>query len=310
MFNPSKQFEQAVLEFTKTLDPTAKVFFNHKVLDRDTGTSRQVDVWIEAKFGGHLPISILVSCKKHKRKLDITHIDTFAAEVRATRASTGVIYSSSGFTNPALQKALSNGLSCCRLFQKEPSEIPKSLVFWHYVCYSRLRLAIPDSEIKSLMDRKIIDWGTLLMIRTCEGNLLVDEIFREFSKGEDWAKQHSNQDCVVPQDWKGEYIVSPLEEPTFKFRLWLIGYWEIYRARLEYYTLNGSYCYTNKSYVGSVATPTVDMWGTHPGPGWEPIKREEIFSSPIQGAFIFSHGNIREPLLEYCKDRPISSPPE
>jgi len=36
------QFEEAVYSFVKKLDPTSKVLFDHKVLDKDTNSERQV----------------------------------------------------------------------------------------------------------------------------------------------------------------------------------------------------------------------------------------------------------------------------
>jgi hypothetical protein len=65
-------FEKAVHVFANTLDSKAEVLFDHKVPDRDTGTPRQCDVWINAKFGGHWPLSILVSCKDQKKKLNVS----------------------------------------------------------------------------------------------------------------------------------------------------------------------------------------------------------------------------------------------
>lgn len=307
MSNEGRKFERDVWNFVKALDPSAKVLFNHKILDKDTGTPRQVDAWISSKYGGHIPISILVSCKNRKRKLDITHIESFASEVRSTRASTGVIYSSSGFTKPAIEKATAYGLSCCRLFRNKPGELPKSLVFWQYVCYPRVKVAIPNTEIKKLIERNIESWSDLLTIRTTESNSLIDEIVQELSKREEWCirQNRNNKDCVVPQAWWAEYTVSLEEDPLFKFKLRLIGRWEIYRAKLEYYIIDGSYCYSNKSFVGSIATPTLDTQSSHPGPGWELIERDKIFSSPIQGAFIFVHGNIKKQILEDSKHKPL-----
>jgi hypothetical protein len=93
MIKPGREFEEAVYTFAKALDPTAEILFDHSVLDRDTGKPRQCDVWINAKFGGHWPISILVSCKDHNRKLHVGDIGAFCDEVRSTGASTGVISS-------------------------------------------------------------------------------------------------------------------------------------------------------------------------------------------------------------------------
>ena len=58
---PGRKYEEAVYAFAKTLDPSAEVLFDHKMPDRDTGELRQCDVWINAKFAGHWPLSILIS---------------------------------------------------------------------------------------------------------------------------------------------------------------------------------------------------------------------------------------------------------
>jgi len=129
-----KQFEKAVYAFVKALSPNSQVFFDHKVPDRDTGTFRQVDAWIETNYGGHIPLTILISCKDYIRKLDISHIGTFINEIHSTSASTGVIYSSSGFSENALKKAETNGVNCCQLFTGKIAPLPPKLIFHSYVC--------------------------------------------------------------------------------------------------------------------------------------------------------------------------------
>src|SRR2546430_2453487 len=93
-----RDFEEAVFSLVKALDPTADVKFDHKVIDRDTGTPRQVDVWVNGKYGGHFPFSLLISCKDYNRKVTVQQMGTFCDELRSTSASFGVIYSHAGFT--------------------------------------------------------------------------------------------------------------------------------------------------------------------------------------------------------------------
>ena len=62
MSKPGRDFEEAVYAFANTLK--AEVLFDHQIPDRDTGELRQCDVWINAKFGEHWPLSILVSCTR------------------------------------------------------------------------------------------------------------------------------------------------------------------------------------------------------------------------------------------------------
>ena len=83
MARKGKQFEDAVHRFAKAINPEAKVFFDHHVPDREAGTPRQCDVWIETTIGNHWPIAIYVSCKDYRRKLDISHIDNFIRETQA-----------------------------------------------------------------------------------------------------------------------------------------------------------------------------------------------------------------------------------
>jgi hypothetical protein len=136
------EFEEAVFRFAKTLDLQAEILFNQSIRDRDTGEPRQCDVWINAKLGGHWPLSILISCKDHKRKLHSGDIGTFRDEVRSTGASTGVIYNRTGFSKPALRKAQASGYPCCRIYQNEPADIPSSICFDQFACHPQIRLAI------------------------------------------------------------------------------------------------------------------------------------------------------------------------
>jgi len=307
MSKSSTQFERDVWAFVRSLDSSAQVLFNHTVLDRDTGTPRQADAWVNAKFGSHIPISILISCKHHARKLNITHIDSFAAEVKATGASTGVIYSSSGFSGPALKKANALGLACCRLFRDQNGELPQSLVFWCYVCHSHLRVQVPDDEIVHLTQRGVTIWKTLPSLRTCEGGVLIDEIAEEFKKNEERSVKSAH---IVPADWGAQYHVSPVEEPTFSFKIILIGWWEIFRARRESYLIDGSYCYSNDSFRGSIASPAVDTWNSDPGPGWERVKRDQVISSPLNVAIVMGSPDARELLREPVASKPLISPRE
>ena len=99
-----REFEIAVAQFLQTLDPASRVIHDLKQPDGDTGHSRQRDVWIETRFGGHIPIKILVSCKRKKAKLSQQDIDAFRGELLSSNAGMGILYSFSGFTKPALEK--------------------------------------------------------------------------------------------------------------------------------------------------------------------------------------------------------------
>ena len=124
-----KEFEKAVARFVGALDPKAKVNHDVKLPDFHTSKPRQRDVWIEAKVCNHFPINVLISCKRLKRKLNQKDIDAFNGELASSEARLGVLYSYSGFTVNAIEKAKRLGISCCRLFENKSPDIPLNLIF-------------------------------------------------------------------------------------------------------------------------------------------------------------------------------------
>lgn len=77
--------------FLQALDPSARVIRDVMTPDRETSLPRQRDVWIETTFGGHLPLTILVSCKRTKAKISQQEMDAFRGELMASSASLGVL---------------------------------------------------------------------------------------------------------------------------------------------------------------------------------------------------------------------------
>ncbi len=182
-----KQFELAVHNFLSTLAPNAKVIFDHKVTDKDTGKKRQIDVWVETLIANHFPLSILISCKDYKTsKINVTHIGTFINEVRSTGASTGILYSKSGFTKPAVTKAAANGLSCCRLYDNAQPDIPDLLAFHHFT--SR-----PVRQFQYIESEKINDvqsWGQLYDLKLPDGKTVYEVLEASLYKP---RGKHQNQ---------------------------------------------------------------------------------------------------------------------
>jgi hypothetical protein len=289
MQKPGYEFERAVYAFVEALDPTAEVLFNHKVRDRDTSTLRQCDVWINAKFGGHWPLSILVSCKDHSRKLDIGDIGTFCNEVRSTGASTGVIYSSSGFTRPGVAKAKANGISCCRLYQDEPPDIPDSVWFEHFACTQSVKLALGTD----LRGTRFATWNDLFELKGDDTDTTVlDLIFEAFIEGGDRAASEfkelaKRERGALPQDWGTElrFTVDGLAE---EIRIGVWGHWKLYSARVEASLLKGSYCLTDRSFKGEQIGPSIDVKGSHPGEHWEEITDGD-FAPPLNMTLTVLH---------------------
>src|SRR5687767_13453107 len=55
---PWREFELAVAEFIRKLDPEARVTHNFHQADQQTGKRRQRDVWVETTVLKHFPITI------------------------------------------------------------------------------------------------------------------------------------------------------------------------------------------------------------------------------------------------------------
>ncbi len=268
---PGRKYEEAVYAFAKTLDQSAEVLFDHKVPDRDTGELRQCDVWINAKFAGHWPLSILVSCKDQKRKLNSGDIGSFCDEKRSTGASTGVIYSRSGFTKPSVKKAQANGIACCRLYDHEPADLPSTVWIEHFLCKPTIELRLS----KNLTKYGLTTWNDLFNL-ILEGNeeKVLSVIARTFSVDEKKSISHQKsllkQKVTFPGNWKSDLIlkVDGFEQDLV---LTIIGRWKKYRAKSEATLLNGSYCVSDGSFMGTQYGPSIDTWGEHPGDAWEEL---------------------------------------
>lgn len=238
-----KQFETAVYEFVKKLSPSSKVWFDHKVLDRDTGSKRQIDAWVETIIADHYPISILISCKDYTRKVNISHIDTFINEVRSTGASTGIIYSRSGFTQTAIKKAEVNGLNCCRLYENSLADTPELLVFSAFCSLPQFQLRCWD------IPNGAKTWGDLFQLKYAESDqLLSDILLQELQRLQSEVK--SKYKLRLP-DVQTSTVSIEVQDGTILTVAVNLGF-RHFEARQEAHLVNGSYCINNNSFIGSV----------------------------------------------------------
>ena len=292
MAKPGTEFEIAVFAFTKTLDPSAEVIFDHKVPDRDTGTMRQCDVWINAKFGAHWPLSILVSCKDHNRPLDVGDIEKFLGEIHSTRANTGVIYSKGGFYQPALDKAKANGISCCRLYQNQPADLPNSIVFEHFACTPSYQIVLKSNLSKT----RLRTWNDLF--DTAEDDkTIIDVIATETANTEQKSVEEKTQQSGFPSDWVLELVFRE-DDIRPEIRLDIVCRWKWYRARLEATLLNGSYCLSDETFRGTMMGPSIDMRCPHPGEAWTEITDRNFAMPANRVIVILTEGNLKDTLRE------------
>lgn len=289
-----RDFELAVWGFVKTLDSAAEVIFDHKVPDRDTGEPRQCDVWVNALFGGHWSLSILISCKDHKRKLHQGDIGNFHDEIRSTGASMGIIYSKNGFTVPALKKAKALGrISCCRMYQNASADIPPSVWIDAVACQPRIQLSL----VQAPLDSDIKTWMDVLDMRTSKSTVQ-DMITENFHEQETMAIDQAKQTGGYPIDWAFELRLGHAIETEHDLVLRIYGAWLFFRGKTEAILVNGSYSILDDSFHGSIRSPIVDVKGEHPGPDWEIIDRQLLPTVANRMVWMRYHGDIGSALRD------------
>lgn len=298
---PGKELERAVHLFAAALDPKAEVLFDHRVPDRDTGELRQVDVWINAKIGNHIPYSVLISCKDYRRPISVPHIDQFIGELRSTGANVGVIYSGSGFTRTAKRKAQSNSIVCCKLYDNRPADMPDAILFPSFLC--KARFGIDILHLSSELDFK--HWNDFFdfMPLGTQQNLL-DMIALDF-RSQEKAITAETACRNFPRNWIREYSICEQnpEKPIIVFRV--RGVWAKYRGRIEAHLLKGSYCFSNSEFFGSQSGPVIDTQGKDPGPDWEEISESTIALPDQYMVAILTGGDLKNPARESLGLQPI-----
>lgn len=263
------KFEEAIAAFCQALAPDAKVTHNVIIPDVDTGEPRQRDVWIEASLGGHIPIRVLVSCKRLKRKLDSQHMDAVIGELASSGANKGVIYAAAGFTQPALAKAAKRGISCCILLVDRPPPIPDMLLFEAYHLHERFRLTANGLSGAP-------DWAAMLNgVGEYGGEAMpaYRALARIFADDLPVLQQAIK---TMPAPIRQVGITLRTDDGASPVRLGVQTEWAVHRARMEAWLVNGSYSFTDSDFKGSIATPSIDTWNAEPGPGWEPIKADAV----------------------------------
>ncbi len=288
MTKPGRQFELAVSEFAKSLDEKATVLFDHRIPDRDTGTPRQVDVWIEANLMGHWPVGVLVSCKDHKRPVSISGIGTFQSELRSVGASCGVMYSSSGFSKPAIQKARAIGITCCVLLRDEPPRVPECLWFTSYLFRPSVRFDL----VRRIGKFTSLDtWNDLLSIKDIgvNHNSMMQLIDGAYDEAERASRDRYLKAPGFPEDLVSTLILDDSDCEDNQLELQIGVHWKGFMGRLESNRITGSFCLNNGSFRGNQACPVIDLKGSDPGEGWEEIDRDS-FTQPKRGIVAMCFG--------------------
>lgn len=99
-----RQFELDVVRTVQDLDPAAEVLHDQKTMGRLSGVPRQLDAIAKKSIAG-ARIRVVIECKQYKRKLGIGKIDEFVGKLIDVGAAHGILYATSGVTEPARRRA-------------------------------------------------------------------------------------------------------------------------------------------------------------------------------------------------------------
>ncbi|MER7244327.1 restriction endonuclease [Kribbella sp. NPDC000426] len=99
-----KEFERSVHQFIAQLDPTTIVRHDQRLPGLLSGALRQVDVWATGSLAG-AEITVAFECKRYRRPVAVGTIDEFAGKLQDLGADRGIVYSYSGFTPAAVNRA-------------------------------------------------------------------------------------------------------------------------------------------------------------------------------------------------------------
>lgn len=113
-----RRFEKLVAKIQRDLSPDALVTHDEKIIGKNSGEPRQIDVSVRKRVGQY-DLLIVMSCKDHKDPVDINDLGAFITDVEDVKANHGAMVAANGFTEGAKKLALAKGISLYRLIDAE-----------------------------------------------------------------------------------------------------------------------------------------------------------------------------------------------
>src|SRR5438046_3074877 len=95
-----RRFEKLVARMQATLAPDSRVIHDDKILGRQNGQTRQIDVSLRTTVAA-TEILIVVQCKDYANSVDVNDVGTFASVVEDVQAAKGVMVAVNGYTQAA-----------------------------------------------------------------------------------------------------------------------------------------------------------------------------------------------------------------
>lgn len=127
MARKGRDLEKLIANLEQSLAPKGAIINSPDFFeDIETGGQREVDVSIRYTVGS-VPIIITVECRDRKSTDDCTWIEQLAQKQRSICVSRTVAVSSSGFSKPALNKAVKLGIETRTLKKLKPNDFEEIL---------------------------------------------------------------------------------------------------------------------------------------------------------------------------------------
>lgn len=122
-----------------------------RIHDTQTQKLREHDVVLTFDHGHH-ELIVAIECKDRSRPVGVPDIEEFDAKCRHTGVNQGVIVSSSGFTNTALEKASFAGIKCLDLKEIEIASFlhPEAVVVVHSIRFVEVKCTLVVNENSAL----------------------------------------------------------------------------------------------------------------------------------------------------------------
>lgn len=155
-----RQFELDVVRTIANLDPAAEVVHDESVKGHYSGTKRQLDAVARKSLAG-APVEVVIECKQYKRKLGIGKIDEFVGKLIDIGCAHGILYATSGVTEPARLRA--GGSINPRITLRDMSDLPL------YTDPSQ----VPAYALESVLDEHAVDFSDLVeeaVLGNCQAN--------------------------------------------------------------------------------------------------------------------------------------------
>jgi hypothetical protein len=115
-----KDLERVVSTLEKHLSAHSQTVIESpkRLKDITTGRLREHDVVLTVSSDHHV-FTVAIECRDRKRKVGVPDVESFWAKCSDTGVDKGIIVSSSGFTNSAIEKAIFRSIRCLTIDEVE-----------------------------------------------------------------------------------------------------------------------------------------------------------------------------------------------